>query len=53
MKRPQINITTTERAGRVAVGAGTAITGLVLLSSAHGALAVVLNRPGFLGGGFY
>jgi hypothetical protein len=40
--RPQINITPAERAGRIAVGGGAAITGLVLLVSAHGALAVVL-----------
>jgi hypothetical protein len=42
MKRPQINITRAERAGRVAIGAGAAIAGLVLLASTHAALAVVL-----------
>lgn len=42
LKRPQINITPAERAGRIAVGVGAAILGVVLLASAHGALAVML-----------
>ena len=43
MKRLEVNITPLERAGRVVVGAGAAIAGLVLLASAGGVLAVVLE----------
>ena len=43
MKRFETNITPMERAGRIAIGAGAAIVGLVLLASAGGALAVVLE----------
>lgn len=42
MKRPEINITPIERLGRIVVGAVGATGGLVLLSSASGALLVVL-----------
>jgi Protein of unknown function (DUF2892) len=42
MKRPDINITSTERMGRIVLGGGAAIVGLVLLASASGALAIVL-----------
>jgi hypothetical protein len=42
MKRPEINITPGERAGRVALGAAAAIAGILLLVSASGALAVAL-----------
>jgi hypothetical protein len=42
MKRPEINLTTRERAARIAFGAAAAITGLALVASASGALAVVL-----------
>jgi hypothetical protein len=42
VRRPQINITPTERAGRIVLGGAAAIVGLVLLASAGGALAVVL-----------
>ena len=42
MKRPTVNISPTERVGRVVVGGAAAIAGLVLLASAGGALAVVL-----------
>ena len=42
MKRPEINITPLERAGRIAIGGAAAIVGLVLLTSTTGALAVVL-----------
>jgi Protein of unknown function (DUF2892) len=42
MKRPDINITPSERAGRIALGGAAAVVGLVLLVSASGALAVVL-----------
>ncbi len=42
MKRPEINITPLERAGRIAIGGATAIAGLILLASAGGALALVL-----------
>ena len=43
MKRPEINITPPERMGRIALGAIAAIVGVVLLGSAGGALAVVLE----------
>jgi Protein of unknown function (DUF2892) len=43
MKRPEINITPSERAGRIVLGGAGAIVGLVLLASAAGALAVVLE----------
>jgi hypothetical protein len=43
MRRPEINITPSERAGRVAIGTAGAVAGLVLLASAGGALAVVLE----------
>ena len=42
MKRPVINITPTERAGRIVLGAAAAIVGLALLASASGAVAVIL-----------
>ena len=42
MKRPIVNITPMERAGRIAIGGGAAIVGLILLASASGALAIVL-----------
>ena len=43
MKRPEINITPSERAGRIVLGGAAAIVGLVLLASAAGTLAVVLE----------
>lgn len=43
MRRPPINITPLERAGRVAVGGVGALAGLVLLTTASGAVAVVLE----------
>jgi hypothetical protein len=42
MKRPEINISPSERAGRIALGGGAAVVGLVLLLSTSGVLAVVL-----------
>jgi len=42
MRRSTINLTPTERAGRIAIGGAGAIAGLLLLASASGALAVVL-----------
>jgi Protein of unknown function (DUF2892) len=42
MKRPEINITPFERAGRIAIGGAAAIAGLILLASAGAALAIVL-----------
>jgi hypothetical protein len=42
MKRPEINVTPSERAGRIVLGGAAAIAGLILLASAGGALAVVL-----------
>ena len=43
MKRPEINLTPSERAGRVLIGGAAAIAGVVLLASAGGALAIVLE----------
>ena len=43
MRRLPVNITPIERVGRVVTGAAAAIAGLVLLASAGGALAVVLE----------
>lgn len=42
MKLPTVNITPSERAGRIALGGGAAVVGLVLLVSATGVLAIVL-----------
>ena len=42
MRRPEINITRLERGGRIVLGAAAAITGVLMLASASGALAVVL-----------
>lgn len=43
MKRPRINITPTERVGRIVIGAAAAMAGLVLLASTGGTLAVALE----------
>ena len=43
MRRPTINITPRERIGRVVAGGAGAVAGLVLLASASGAVAVVLE----------
>jgi len=43
MKRPVVNITPLERAGRVLVGFVGALAGLLLLASSGGALVVVLE----------
>lgn len=43
MRRLPVNITPSERAGRVAIGAATAVAGAVLLAAAGSALAVVLE----------
>lgn len=43
MTRPSINITPAERVGRVVIGAAGAIGGLILLASAGGALAIILE----------
>ncbi len=42
-RRPTVNITPLERAGRVVVGAATAAAGVLLLLSAASMLAVVLE----------
>ena len=42
MRGPEINITPLERGGRIVLGAAAAITGVLMLTSASGALAVVL-----------
>jgi len=43
MKRPVVNITPAERTGRVLLGLLGVVGGLVLLGSAGGALAIVLE----------
>jgi hypothetical protein len=43
MKRPEVNITHAERAGRIVVGLVGAGAGIALLGSASGALLVVLE----------
>jgi Protein of unknown function (DUF2892) len=43
MKRPEINSTPSERAGRIVIGAAAATIGVVLLASAGGALALALE----------
>lgn len=43
MKRPMINITPVERVGRVFAGLVAAIGGLVLLTSASGAVVIALE----------
>jgi Protein of unknown function (DUF2892) len=43
MKRPSINITPLERAGRILLGSAGGIAGLILLASAATTLAVVLE----------
>lgn len=43
MRRPAINITPGERAGRVVVGSVTALAGLVLLDGHPGTVAAVLE----------
>jgi uncharacterized membrane protein HdeD (DUF308 family) len=42
MKRPTVNITPTERAGRIGIGLVGVIAGILLLTSAGGLVAVVL-----------
>ena len=41
--RPSINITPTERIGRIAIGAAGIVVGAILLTSAASALAVILE----------
>ena len=43
MKRPTVNITPVERAGRVLLGLAAVIAGVVLLVPAAGTVAVVLE----------
>ena len=43
MRRPTINITPAERAGRVLLGAAGVVAGLILLIPAGGAVAVALE----------
>ena len=43
MKRPEINLTSRERAARIAVGFAGTIAGIVLLTAAAGGVAVVLE----------
>jgi hypothetical protein len=43
LRRPTVNITRLERAGRVAVGAAAVVAGALLLTSAASVLAVVLE----------
>lgn len=41
--RPSVNITAIERVGRIAMGAGAAVIGVVLLTSASAVWAIVLE----------
>ena len=50
MRRPPINISPGERVARIAVGAAGAIAGTLLLASAGGAVAVVLEVALLLAG---
>lgn len=43
MKRPTVNISQSERVGRIAVGLAAAVAGALLLAAASGPLAVVLE----------
>ena len=43
LRRPPVNITPAERAGRIVLGVAAVITAVVLLASAGSALAVVLE----------
>jgi Protein of unknown function (DUF2892) len=43
MRRPSVNITPEERAGRILLGFAGVIAGAVLLGSATGALAITLE----------
>jgi len=43
MTRPEINLTSLERAGRIIPGAAVAISGTALLASGGGAVAIVLE----------
>jgi len=43
MRRPEINLTRLERAGRIIIGAAVAISGIALLASGGGAFAIVLE----------
>jgi Protein of unknown function (DUF2892) len=43
MRRPTVNITSRERAGRVLFGLAGVVAGVVLLGAASGALAVTLE----------
>lgn len=50
MRRPPINISPGERLARIVVGAAGAIAGTLLLTSAGGAIAVVLEVALLLAG---
>ena len=43
LRRPTINVTPIERAGRILLGAAAAVVGILLLADAGGAVAVVLE----------
>ncbi len=43
MRRPAINLTPRERVARIALGGAGALAGVLLLTSASGAVAVVLE----------
>lgn len=43
MRRPTINITDKERAGRVLIGSATALAGLLLLDGHPGTVAAILE----------
>ena len=43
MRRPEVNISPSERVGRIVLGGAAAVAGVVLLGSAGGALLAVLE----------
>lgn len=51
MKRPTVNITPSERAGRVGIGLIGVVLGIVLLASTGGPLAIALLSLLILAGG--
>ena len=50
LHRPRVNITPAERAGRIIIGVGAAVAGVVLLTTAASAVAVILEMLLILAG---
>lgn len=43
MRRPQVNITPAERAGRIVLGSAAAVAGVLLLTSGAGTVVAILD----------